>query len=63
MGTDELEHIAQVAEDLGLEPYVYRHEYDEEVIVSVEVNGDVFENENTDVELEDFSYAEGMWRE
>lgn len=63
MGTDDLYGLACEAEDSGQEVYVYRHEYDDDVIWYVEIDGETFHNENMKQELDQSSDAERWWRE
>lgn len=64
MNTDELQQMAWDAEDSGDEVYVYRHHTQDDVITCVEINGEAFENEFLDMELEPYDfYAERMWQE
>lgn len=63
MGTDELYELACEAEDSGQEVCVYRHEYDDDVIWYVEIDGETFLNENIKQELDQSSDAERWWRE
>ena len=64
MNTDQLEQLANDAEDSGATVYVYRHDSQTDVITCVEVDGEAFDNDFLDVELEPYDfYAEGLWRE
>lgn len=63
MNTDQLQELAWDASDSGRNVYVAKHETQTDVIVYVEVDGETFENEFLDVELEPNQYAEVAWRE
>lgn len=63
MNTDQLQEMAWDAEDSNQEVYVARHETQTDVILYLEINGETFENEFLDVELEPNDFAEAAWRE
>lgn len=57
MNTNQLQEMAWDAEDSGRNVYVAKHESQTDVIVYVEINGETFENEFLDVELEPNQYV------
>lgn len=63
MNTNQLQEMAWDADDCGAEVQVFWHDSQSDVIVYVEINGEIFENEFLDVELEPNGFAEAAWRE
>ena len=64
MTTDELQELAWDAEDSGKDIYTNRHESQDDVIVSVEVDGETYYNDVLDQELQPYDWQQdGGWRE